>query len=213
MSEQTITLKSVLDYIDGRIETLTGSKPYVASKAEELQKAKTYFLAMKEYMVTFIEINGISGVSVQVYSDPELQETVGTALTTDAEGEATISLLSGTYYFKATKSDYVNYTGEFTVNYDDLNVEFTISRVEHTVTFEEANTLEGVSIQVYADAELETPIGEPIETDEEGKATIELVSGTYYFVASKDGYVDEEDTFTVSAADKTVAFEMEVDAG
>ena len=124
MSEQTITLKIVLDYIDERIETLTGTKPYVTSKAEELQKAKMYFLNMKEFTVTFIEGNGVSGVSVQVYSDPNLEDAIGAPLTTNEEGKATTNLVSGTYYFKATKADYVDEVGTFTVAVADKTVPF-----------------------------------------------------------------------------------------
>jgi len=209
LSEQTITLQSVLAYIDGRIETLAGNKPYVTSRAEELMKAREHFAAMVEYPVTFAEGNEVSGVSIQVYSDPEHQVPVGIPVATDASGEATVHLISGTYYFKATKADFVDYQGEFVVNHAEVTVPFTMQGVEHTVTFEEANTLEGVTIQVYADSEYQEPIGDPIVTDADGEATIDLVSGTYYFVATKEGYADKADTFTVTAADKTVTFEME----
>lgn len=211
MSEQTITLQSVLNYINGRVETLAGDKPYVRSMAEELMKARAHFTAMVEYTVTFVEKNEVSGVSIQVYSDPERTTPIGTSVATDASGEATVNLVSGTYYFKATKADFINYQGEFIVNHDDLTVEFTMQGVEHTVTFTEANTLEGVTIQVYADAEHQETIGDQVVTDETGEAVIKLVNGTYYFVASKENYQNKEGNFVVDSDDVQVAFEMEVE--
>ena len=211
MSEQTITLQSVLAYIDGRIETLAGNKPYVTSRAEELMKARAHFAAMVEYTVTFEEVNELTGATIQVYSDAECTDAVGDPLTTNASGKATIDLISGEYYFKATKADYVDYKGGFVVNHSDGTVAFAMMMVEHTVTFTEANGLAGVEIQVYTDAAHTEEIGDPITTDDDGKATIELVSGTYYFVATFDEYSDCEDSFVVAAANKTVAFKMEVE--
>ena len=40
---------------------------------------------------------------IQVYSDAECTDAVGDPLTTNASGKATIDLISGEYYFKATK--------------------------------------------------------------------------------------------------------------
>ena len=211
MSEQTITLQSVLAYIDGRIETLAGDKPYVTSRAEELMKARAYFAALVEYTVTFEEVNELTGATIQVYSDAECTDAVGDPLTTNASGKATIDLISGEYYFKATKADYVDYKGGFVVNHSDGTVAFAMMMVKHTVTFTEANGLAGVEIQVYTDAAHTEEIGNPITTDDDGKATIELVSGTYYFVATFDEYSDCEDSFVVAAANKTVAFKMEVE--
>jgi hypothetical protein len=211
LSDQTVTLKSVLDYIDARIETLAGDKPYVASRAEELNRGRAYFAALVKYTVTFEEVNELTGATIQVYSDAECTDAVGDPLTTNASGKATIDLISGEYYFKATKADYVDYKGGFVVNHSDGTVAFAMMMVEHTVTFTEANGLAGVEIQVYTDAAHTEEIGDPITTDDDGKATIELVSGTYYFVATIDEYSDCEDSFVVAAADKTVAFEMEAD--
>ena len=126
MSEQTITLQSVLAYIDGRIETLAGDKPYVTSRAEELMKARAHFAAMVEYKytVTFVEKNKVSGVSIQVYSDPERTTPVGTSVATDASGKATIDLVSGTYYFVASKESYQDEADSFDVDGDDVQVAF-----------------------------------------------------------------------------------------
>ena len=122
MSEQTITLQSVLAYIDGRIETLAGDKPYVTSRAEELMKARAHFAAMVEYTVTFAEANKLEGVSIQVYADPEHEEAVGEPIVTDANGEATIDLVNGTYYFEASKGSYQDKEGSFVVDGDDVPV-------------------------------------------------------------------------------------------
>ena len=131
MSEQTITLQSVLAYIDGRIETLAGDKPYVTSRAEELMKARAHFAAMVEYTVTFVEKNKISGVSIQVYSDPERTKPVGTLVATDANGEATIDLVNGTYYFVASKSGYQDEADSFVVDGDDVQVSFEMEEISN----------------------------------------------------------------------------------
>ena len=130
MSDQTITIKSALDYIDARIETLTGDKPYVASRAEELNRGRAYFAALVEYTVTFEEVNELTGATIQVYSDAECTDAVGDPLTTNASGEATIDLVSGTYYFVATIDGYEDYEGEFAVDHDDADIDFEMVEVE-----------------------------------------------------------------------------------
>jgi len=129
LSDQTVTLKSVLDYIDARIETLAGDKPYVASRAEELNKTKAYFAGLIKYTATFAEANELSGVAIQVYSDAGHNDAVGDPLTTDASGKATIDLVSGTYYFVATIDDYEDYEGEFVVDHDDADIDFEMVEV------------------------------------------------------------------------------------
>ena len=146
-----------------------------------------------------------------MYADAEHQKPIGDQVVTDASGKATVNLVSGTYYFNATKADFINYQGEFIVNHDVLTVEFTMQGVEHTVTFTETNTLEGVTIQVYADAEHREPIGGQVVTDGTGKAVIKLVNGTYYFVASKESYQNKEGNFVVNGDNVQVAFAMEVE--
>jgi len=67
------------------------------------------------------------------------------------------------------------------------------------VTFDEQNNLSGVSISVA---------GAVVTTDSAGEAVIHLSKGTYSFKATKDGYVDYEDSFVVAYTDKTVEFTM-----
>lgn len=64
------------------------------------------------YNVTFTETNGAEGVTVEV---------------DDSDATDGISLLNGTYGFTASAPHYKDYTGDFTVNGADLNVEFAMT--------------------------------------------------------------------------------------
>ena len=94
----------------------------------------------------------------------------------------------------------------------DVTVEFAMLEeppVKYTITFEEENSLEGVAIKVYNDAGRSNEVGD-LTTVQDGKATIDLEDGDYWFTAILAGYVDFEADFEVDGADKTLNFEMEL---
>lgn len=79
----------------------------------------------------------------------------------------------------------------------------------YTVTFNEQNSLEGVSIQVYADAGRTQPLGGPVITDENGQATRILPNGQYWYTASRFGYQNYNGGFSVAGSGITVGFTLE----
>ncbi len=77
----------------------------------------------------------------------------------------------------------------------------------YTVTFSEADGLEGVTIQVYADSNRTVHVKDPLTTDSRGEATIDLGDRTYWFRATS-AHANYEGQFTVHGADARVEFEM-----
>ncbi len=176
-------------------------------------EAETVEFEMKEldtYEVTFEEQEGLEDVSIQVYGDADRTEEVGDPVETGAEGEAVKELADGEYWFTAGLEGYEDYEGDFEVDGEAETVEFEMEGYE--VTFKETNELEGVVIQVFADEDLTDPVGDPVETDEDGEAVKELPDGEYWFTAvlvEDEEYLDYEGDFEVDGEDKTVVFEME----
>ena len=76
---------------------------------------------------------------------------------------------------------------------------------ECTVTFEEANELEGVSIKIYKDSSLV----EELQTGSDGKASFNPLDGVYSYTAMLAGYYDVSGDFSVDGVDKNISFEME----
>ncbi len=81
--------------------------------------------------------------------------------------------------------------------------------VEYTASFEEQNALDDVEISIYSDSERTTEVdGSPITTAGGGLASLDLENGTYYYTASKLGYDDLEDSFTISDDDESIDITM-----
>jgi len=79
---------------------------------------------------------------------------------------------------------------------------------EFTVTFNELNGLEGVSITVYSDADRTDEVDD-LTTDSDGEAEIDLSDGNYWYTAELFGYEDHDGDFEVDGEDITVSFEMD----
>ena len=160
--------------------------------------------------VTFAEGNGLSDVSIQVYTDSKFRYPVGVPLTTNSSGEATIRLPNQTFHYAAAKTGYSDTVGDFTLFEAPAQVDFEMLAALYTVTFDERNGLGGVSIVVCSD---------PGRTDEivsrttrsSGQATCMLPDGTYYYTATKASYADLPGDFAVSGAALTESFEMLAD--
>lgn len=156
---------------------------------------------------TFEEQNDLDDVQIVIFHNEDHTHPVKTITTADG-GTATASLNTGDYWFKASKEHYEEYTSSKKEIDEDKTIDFTMVAKEYTVTFDEQNDEEDVEIAIYNDEDRTDPVeGSPITTGEGGTATIDLTYGTYYYTASKDGYVDEEGEFTVEE-DKTVEFTM-----
>jgi len=86
----------------------------------------------------------------------------------------------------------------------------TIAESEaYTATFTEQNSLDDVEVSIYSNSGRTTEVaGSPITTAGGGVATLDLVNGTYYYTASKFGYDDLEDSFTIADAIEAVDFTL-----
>ena len=103
-------------------------------------------------------------------------------------------------------------TGEYTNPNDGGDTATCVAgggAVEYTVTFQEQNNLDGVSIYIYSDSGRTTEMEySPITTAGGGTATIDLFNLTYYYTAIKEGYIRNLDDFTVADTDMLVEFTM-----
>ncbi len=161
-------------------------------------------LPPEEYTVTF-------NVSDIITSDPISGAVIsvnGQNLTTDASGQATISLPDGTYSYSVTASEYENESGTVTVSGADIteNVEMTpLPPEEYTVTFivTDINTSEPIS-----EAQITIDDSFILSTDELGQATIDLPDGTYSYTVAASGYQNTNGSLTVNGADVTENVEM-----
>ena len=82
---------------------------------------------MADYTVTFNNTQDEEGVRIYVYSDSERTTQVGDDLYTDVNGQATIPLADGTYYYTSYKGGYHPYESSFTVSGAALTEDFTLS--------------------------------------------------------------------------------------
>jgi len=89
------------------------------------------------YTVTFNETNGLEGVSIVVYSDPDRTEDV-VSRTTNSSGQASCALPDGTYYYTASKASYADLLGDFTVSGAPLTESFEMATSDTPfIVFEE----------------------------------------------------------------------------
>ncbi len=163
------------------------------------------------FNVTFNETNNLSGVSIQLYNDAARTVPKGSALITDEFGETSSIAVEDetTYWYKATKTDYVDVTGFLIVNGSNLTVNFHMP-CTYTVTFnatdDMAVSLSDVYIDIYSDS---SDYMGYVTTNVSGQATMDLLEGTYYYIALKEDHAQSVDWFTVSGPAETVNITME----
>lgn len=163
------------------------------------------------FNVTFNETNNLSGVSIQLYNDAARTVPKGSALITDEFGETSSIALEDdtTYWYKATRTDYVDVTGFLIVNGSNLTVNFHMP-CTYTVTFnatdDMAVSLSDVVIDIYNDS---SDYMGYVTTNVSGQATMDLLEDTYYYIALKEDYAQSVDWFTVSGPAETVNITME----
>ena len=70
--------------------------------------------------------------------------------------------------------------------------------------------VQGAKVTLYSDSTRSYQHGKALTTDANGEAVFYLRAGTYYYTVSKDGYVDNEDSITVTVdATESVSFVAE----
>ena len=153
-----------------------------------------------------------AGYVFGIYSDAACTALVQT-ITTDDTGTAISSLMApGTYYVRETALPDTDTSHA-------LNVEVSTITVQagNTVTVEVINDhlkgglkvrkaddagtpLADVVFGVYLDAECTQPAADPIRTDAEGVASVQLDVGTYYVreLEAPEGYVMDDGIYTVT---------------
>lgn len=190
---------------------------YAASKTDYYEVSGNFTLsgaALTKYftmepmnIVTFVEANGLAGVSIQVYSDSAHQNPVRDPLATNSSGQASIDLPNGTFYYATSKTDYQSTSGQFTLLNSPCEVDFEMLPV-YTVTFNETTGLSAVLIAIWDNTGLEW-VGN-IATNGTGQATIDLPNSDYAYFATKSGYVLVSQDFSVSGAAQSISFTMNV---
>jgi hypothetical protein len=128
-----------------------------------------------------------------------------TEITTNSQGEATIELQgNNNYSWTALKTGYYEASGEFELLEEPITVEVELSpiptfNVAFTVTDQDENALEGVSIDVNSQV---------ITTSAGGLAEIDLIPGNYNWSASLQGYHTQQGNIVVVDEDLEVSVSL-----
>lgn len=173
-----------------------GEYPYTASAAGYADVVDTLTVSGGEitenitlyeaYNMTFVVTDGsnpIEGAFVVVG---------GAVLNTDANGEASINALNGTYYYTVTKAYFETVSGEITIDGADVIENVVINLVyyvDFNISNENSDPIEGADITIGDST---------IITNASGFASIELKDGTYNYSVVKDGYETIDDSFIVN---------------
>ncbi len=165
------------------------------------------------YPVNF-EITGSPGIPdalIEIFSDEAMTNKV-TEISTDGDGEASVELPDGDYWFKVTKDGYVDYQGSFTVNGGTVNLDvIDMDKILH-VTFSIVNPAGGTLIAEVDGTEISS--GDEVIEGKEVIFTASPVTGAKVKEWKLDGSVaagETGNTYTVSdlQADIEVTVEFE----
>jgi len=165
-----------------------------------------------KFTVTFHETNLLSGVSIQLYSDAARTVPKGSALTTDASGNATIVLEDRyLYWYTATKTGYVDFMGDISVHGHNLTVNFhmpLVYTVAFNVTDNVGDNVSDAYIYIYKYNGGAWDYIDGVVTNTTGQAIIDLLEDDYYYEAYHEAYLASYGYFTVSGAPLTVPITM-----
>lgn len=133
-------------------------------------------LSLITYTASFTVTDGteaIQGATISVNNQ---------SLASNAQGQAQIALVPGTYSYSVSKTAYQNYNSEFQITNQDVSIDINMSLITYQVSFNvisDGSPLAGASIQVN---------NQTIVSNQQGVAQISLVPGTYPFTVSKANY-------------------------
>lgn len=116
--------------------------------------------------------------------------------TTDNSGIASFALPSGSYEYHVTATKYIPADGSVDVSDEEVNISLSLAHedeVPHEVTFT-IIVLDGGAPVTGAKVDI---AGTTLTTDAEGKASINLVNGTYEYTVTKIGYDSVDGSVTV----------------
>ncbi|HKK60583.1 MAG TPA: C25 family cysteine peptidase [Salinivirga sp.] len=146
------------------------------------------------FTVTDADSNPIEGATVNINS---------TDITTGVNGVATIDLADGTYDYTVSATGYYDATGSITVSGADVAEEVALDMEMYMVTFEV--TADGAAAE---GATITCPGMDPMTTDVDGHASMEMQTGTHEYTVTMDGYPDATGTFDVVDGPVTVPVNM-----
>lgn len=123
---------------------------------------------------------------------------------TDANGQATLSLVNGSYNYSITKKNYETINGSFVVLNSSVSISATLNLAPWTVTFtvrdEKDSLVQNATIAVG---------GKTATTNSNGVATMNLKNGTYSYTITKLGYDQiTGKSFTVNDSDISISETM-----
>lgn len=172
----------------------------------------------EEYTVTFnvVEVIEVFGIDIEnPIEGASVVVTGQSTLTTDAEGQATLDLISGTYTYDVSADGYIPQADlEVVVNGANKSVTIILepegaSGDGYTVTF---NVTSGGMMPV-SEATISIVGQDELVTNFMGSATINLENGTYNFSVTADGYEPYSADFTVADEELTVPVDLIPEGG
>lgn len=169
-------------------------------------------------LVTFTAVyneNPLAGVEITINNATRaLPQTI----TTNEGGIATIELPNGNYEYTTHITGYKDKEATaFTVSSANLPLPVDLTYYKYyTVDFSTLPAVEGVSINIGrptndASIYIFSPLvfnNIDLTTNSEGKASIQLLSGTYKFTATKDKYLEVSENFTIEQSNKSITISM-----
>ena len=191
-----LTLNAETGEVSG-IPTLAGTFEFTV-KAENI--AGVAFKSLSIEIASIIEPPEYSLTFIVTSDELPLEEATITVnnetLTTDENGFAVISLISGNYQYSVSKYGYHTINGAIEIVGDDLELPITLERSIFNLTFvvtSDELPLEEATIEIN---------NETLITDTEGVAVIILTAGIYEYFVSKVGYLPENKTVEITNEDK-----------
>lgn len=151
------------------------------------------FMPSRQYVSFVVTNQSASPISGAIIDIDGMDEP----LITDAAGSASAMILLGTHDYEVAAAGYSTLSNYFTLEGDTLFVPVTLSDAVYGLTFNvtsEGLPVQGATIDVG---------GFIITTGADGNALIGIMSGTYDYTVSKEGYEDAQGSVTVTDGDVT----------
>lgn len=156
-------------------------------------------------LVTFTAVyneNPLAGVEIIINNTTRaLPQTI----TTNSSGIATIELPNNTYEYTTHIEGYEDVgPTTFTVNSTNLPISFDLTPYKYfTVDFTTSPAVEGVTIRIMQGVD-----GFNLTTDSQGKASTQLLPGSYTFTTTKDKYMGTSGEFAIELSNKSITIPM-----
>lgn len=146
-----------------------------------------------EYIVTFIVTDGTNPIeNASIFVDDQ-------TISTDVNGEATISLPDGDYDYSVSKISYEQFSGSITVAGNDISEEVVLTQASdlYSVTFivsDGTSQIGGAAISIA---------GETFVTSGSGMSIVQLADGEYPYTVNADNYAEATGLVIVNGENQT----------